>query len=604
MRRYAFLSAIVLVAIALFASSCARKPSADSTGKTADIAAVKPVSVSVLPVAPRDMEAHVQVTGTLHAANEVTVGTRIAGRVTWIIGKEGTPVKKGSVVVRMDDMDAKTQVLQAQSAVEAAASHIEQARATLEQQKVGTDSGIRSAVAGVQAARAKLEEAKAAAQQQLTATDAGIKTADAGVAAANARYQQAVATADATDATATAQVKSATAALDAANIRLKTLRNGSRTQERAVAESAVRQAKANYDNDKSNYDRYKALYDEKAIARSLLDSAETKMKISADQLTTTQEQLSLVKEGPRAEDIQGAEAEVRQAEEGVQQARANLKQIDVAKANVEIARTGVEQAKAAVDTARASRQVDIMRDKDVMAANAAVQQAEQALQEAYATRHLNVVRQTDLLAAQSAYEQAKQAKALALQNLDYTLIYSPVDGVVSKQLTDIGSSLGSGKDLMSITTNQTLYFEANVSELDATQLRAGQPVSLSVDALQGGSDSPLGAAPRNSVLGTVEKVVPVVDAHTRDFVVRVIVARYPSATAVLKEALVDKGDKQVVFVADNGHAQQREVKTGVIDGAYVQLLSGVLPGDQVITVGQQTLANNDPIEIAEKHTGQ
>ena len=60
----------------------------------------------------------------------------------------------------------------------------------------------------------------------------------------------------------------------------------------------------------------------------------------------------------------------------------------------------------------------------------------------------------------------------------------------------------------------------------------------------------------------------------------------------------------MVFVADNGHAQQREVKTGVIDGAYVQLLSGVLPGDQVITVGQQTLANNDPIEIAEKHTGQ
>ena len=623
MRKLPLFLVALIAAIVLFAASCARKstettPTADKapgTTATANDKGTKPVPVSVMRVSPRDMAARVPITGTLRPANEVTVGTRIAGRVTWLIGKEGTPVKRGEVVVRMDDADAKSQVLSADAAVSAANSHVDQAMAAYEQQKLATNAGIRGAQAGVRAARAKLDEAKAAVEQQLTATDTGISIADAGIAAAKARYDQAVATASATEATMKAQVQSAEATLDEAKSHLTVVKNGARTQERAVAESAVRQAKANYENDKTNYERYKNLYADKAVARSLLENADTKMQVSLEQYNSAQEQLSLIKEGARVEDIQAAEANVRQADEGLRSARANLKQIEVANANVEIARTALEQAKSGAEAARSSKHVDVMRNKDVLAAVAGVQQAEQSLQEAYAARKLDLMRKSDILSARDAHEQARQSRALALQNLDYTLIYSPVDGVVSHQLVDLGTSLGAGKDVLGISTAQSLYFEASISELDATRVRSGQSVELAVDAMQGSRDNLFADHKATGILGTVQKVVPVVDAKTRNFIVRVIVptnaalypgmftrgqivaARYPDAIAVRKACLVDRSGKQVIYLAEGDHAREREVKAGVIDGDYVQILSGLHSGEQVITVGQQTLLDGDKITV-------
>jgi len=623
MRKQTWLLIATGVAMTLLIASCARKatdnPSAAAppAGAAANAAerGVKAIPVTVTRVVPRDLAARVPVTGTLKAANEVTVGTRIAGRVVWVIGKEGTPVKRGMVVVKMDDADARSQVLSADAAVDAAGSRVNQAKAAYEQQKLATDAGIRSAQAGLRAARARLEVAKAAVAQQLTSTGTGINIADAGIAAAEARYKQAQVTADATEATMIAQVKSAEATLDAAKSHLAEVKNGARTQERAVAESAVRQAKVSYENDKTNYERYQNLYADKAIARSLLDNANAKMQVSLEQYKSAQEQLSMIKEGARVEDIQAAEAGVRQANEGLSGARANLKQIDVARANVEIARTALEQAKASAEAARGSKHIDVMRDKDVLTAIAGVQQADQALQEAYAGRKLDLVRKNDIYTAQSALEQAHQAKAMALQNQDYTQIYSPVDGVVSHQLVDLGTSLGAGKDVMGISSTHSLDFEANVSELDATRMRSGQSVELAVDAMQGSRENLFGDRQAASIIGTVQKVVPVVDAKTRNFLVRIIVPanpalypgmfargqiiteRYPHALAVPKSALVDRDGKQVIYLAEDGVARERTVTAGIIDGNYVQILSGIVSGTQVITVGQQTLLDGDKIAV-------
>lgn len=642
---------------------------------------VTPVSVST--VTPRDLEEVVEVTGTLQPLDQVNVGNRFAGRVAWIVGEEGTAVKRGDVVARMEDQDARTQVRAAQAALRAAEARAAQAQAALSQQQAATDAGIGSAQAAVDAAQARLDAAKAAVTQQATGTDAGIKSAEAavqaaqarleqakagaaqqvtatstsingaaaGVEAADARWKQAQFTADATEANATAQVKSAQAALDAAQSRLALVRKGARTQEQAVAENSVRQAKAAYDIDKLNYDRLKKLFDDKAIARSQLDTAETKMSISKAQWDSAQEQLSLVKEGARPEEIQTAEAAARQAEEGVATARANLKQIDVAKANVEIARTGLVQAKAALESARAGQQVDVMRDKDVLAAQAAVQQAQQALESARAgkqvnvmrdkdvlaalagvqqarqqlanavsARQVNVMRESDELAAKAGVEQAREALTLALQNLDDTMLYSPVDGVIAKRLAEVGQSLGASVAVVTISTNQSLYFEAGISELEATRIHGGQPVRVAVDALQGNRANLYGGTAVTTITGTVERVVPVVDARTRNFNVRVIVparsalypgmfargqvivASHPGVLAVPKDALVKKGDRFMVFTVREKKVRMQEVTIGASDGAYVQVLSGLIGNERIVVVGQQSLLDGDTIKIVPAQT--
>ncbi len=513
------------------------------------------VPVSVATVSPKDLVEQIEVTGTLHPADEMSIGARFAGRIAWTIGKEGTAVKRGQLVVRMEDMDAQNQV--------------------------------RAANAAVKAAQARLMQSKAAALQQVTATDSGISNAQAAVEAANARLKQAKTTADAQDSTTKAQIKAAEAVLDSAKSRLDMLKNGARTQERAIAENAVAQAKANYDNDQTNANRYKMLYDQGAVAKSLLESAETKMKVSKAALDSAQQQLSLVQVGARAEDIQAAEAAVRQSKENLEVARSGLKQVDVARDNVGIAETGVSQAKAALNAAVAGKQVNVMRDSDVLAAQAAVQQANEALVTA----------------------------KLALQ---YTNVYSPVDGVVTSQLVEVGQAIAANAAVLRVATNNSLYFEAAVSELQAPRLFFGQKVLISVDAMQGNRADIYAQTPHSAIYGTVEKVVPVVDAKTRNFTVRVlvprshelfpgmfargnvIVARHAHVLTVSKDTLVEKDNRTVVYVADGHHtAEERTVVPGYSDGVAVEIKSGLTAGEHVITVGQQNVKDGDPIIIVQ-----
>jgi len=573
-------------------------------------------AVSVATVAPRDIDEQVEVTGTLMPTNEVTVGSRFAGRIAWLIGKEGTRVQKGDLVARLEDQDARSQVRAAQAALKATEARVAQAKAGVAQQTTATSTGIDSAQAAIAAAQARFEQAQAAAAQQATATVSGINSAEANVQAAQARLEQTKTTATSTAATTSAQVRSAEAGLSAAQSQLAILRSGARTQEQAQAKNAVDLARATADNAQANYDRLKKLYDDKAVSRSVLDAAETQMKVSQAQLASAQEQYNLVKEGPRKEQIDAAEAAVQQAQEGVASAKANLTQVDVAKANVEIARTGLAQAQAALDAANAAKQADVMRDKDVLAAQAGVRQAQEGLKAAQSGRDTTRMRQSDLEAALAAQQQASEALTQAMQGWDYTQVFSPVDGVIAEKLVEEGQTVGANVSVFKISTEKSLYFEASISELEATRIRAGQPVEMIVDALQGDHTNFYGSGQAKSILGAVEKVVPVVDARTRSFTVRVVVPaspllfpgmfargevlvlRHRNATAVPKEALVTKGDRQVVYTVERGIAREKEVTVGASDNTYVQLLSGLAPGSAVVTVGQQTLADGDKVRIA------
>jgi RND family efflux transporter MFP subunit len=548
------LIALVLAGVGVMLAKKAPKP--PKPGPSAEEqAAAKGTSVSVTPVAVRPMEDTLEVTGTLQPYDEVQVGTRGAGRITMIIGKEGTPVAAGQLVARIDDEEAQTQVKAAEAAVEAAQARVEQAKAAVLQQSAATDSGISNAQAAVDAARARLQQAKAAYEAQ--------------------------------DAGAAAQVRAAQAGLDAANSRLSLLKNGSRSQERDIAASNVKIAKNSYDLDRANYERYKQLYEKGAVSRAMLDTMETKMKVSEAQLQSAQQQLSLVQEGARQEDIQTAQAAVQQAQTALDTARANLKQVDVARANVEIAQTGVAQAQAGLKAALAGKQVDVMRDKDVLAAKAAL-------------------------------SQAKQMQAAALQLWNNTFIYSPVAGVVSEKLAEVGQSLGANVAVLRIATNNALFFEAQVSELAATRLHAGQTVDITVDALQADRTNAYAKSAPRTVPGTIERVVPVVDAKTRNCSVRVVVARtgklmpgmfargaivianYPDALVVPKDALVEKAGQDVLFVVANGAAHVRPVTVGLTVDGEIQITSGVQAGDQIVTVGQQALKDGEKVVVKEE----
>jgi multidrug efflux pump subunit AcrA (membrane-fusion protein) len=60
----------------------------------------------------------------------------------------------------------------------------------------------------------------------------------------------------------------------------------------------------------------------------------------------------------------------------------------------------------------------------------------------------------------------------------------------------------------------------------------------------------------------------------------------------------NEGGEKVMLALADGTAQERKVEVGVHNGADVQIISGVKPGENVITSGGLGLDDKAKIEIA------
>ncbi len=106
---------------------------------------------------------------------------------------------------------------------------------------------------------------------------------------------------------------------------------------------------------------------------------------------------------------------------------------------------------------------------------------------------------TNLRTAQTAPEQASLAKAEAqaadaqvLQrkaeldqaqlNLSYTMLRSPVTGIVGRRRLEVGQSVSVGQDLIDIVSLDDVWITANFKETQLARLRPGQPVEIKIDA--------------------------------------------------------------------------------------------------------------------------
>ncbi|MDR7554808.1 MAG: efflux RND transporter periplasmic adaptor subunit [Armatimonadota bacterium] len=124
-------------------------------------------------------------------------------------------------------------------------------------------------------------------------------------------------------------VRQAEAALDVQRARLAQLRAGARPQEVAQAEAAVHQAEVALAQAERELARTQQLFADGLVARAAVDRAQTDVELARARLRAAQEQLALVRQGPRVEDLQAQEALVRQAEATLAQQRARLRELRI-----------------------------------------------------------------------------------------------------------------------------------------------------------------------------------------------------------------------------------------------------------------------------------
>ena len=186
-------------------------------------------------------------------------------------------------------------------------------------------------------------------------------------------------------------------------------------------------------------------------------------------------------------------------------ARANLAAAEATLANLAnqrvVQQALVEQAQATIDATEADvlryqledkRQRDLLRT-GITGTQQAVEQADDNAKRSIAQRRLNEAQLEQQKAALAAIDiQEKQLKAqikaaeaqvaLASDNLGYTRIVSPADGLVGQRQVRLGQFVNVGTQVIAVVPLPNIWVIANFKETQMTNVRLGQPAQVSVDA--------------------------------------------------------------------------------------------------------------------------
>jgi len=234
--------------------------------------------------------------------------------------------------------------------------------------------------------------------------------------------------------------------------------------------------------------------------------------------------------------IVNAEAAVKASEQNYESAKGVLvqTQANAAKSDADLERAKQLVAKEdisrlqydqAVATATANRAVVVSAQASVNAAEQAVQQAQGKLLQA----------KNDLKTAETAPEQVSLTRANAMAadaqilqrqaqlqqaelNLSYTVIRSPVTGIVGKRSVEVGQNVSIGQELVDLVPLDDVWVTANFKETQLAHMRPGQRVEIKVDAyghswkgrvtnLGGGTGSVFSLLPPENATGNYVKVV-------------------------------------------------------------------------------------------------
>jgi len=128
----------------------------------------------------------------------------------------------------------------------------------------------------------------------------------------------------------------------------------------------------------------------------------------------------------------------------------------------------------------------------------------EALSKAASSHHNANVQMADAEVARRELQLAQ-----AELNFSYTIICSPVTGIVGKRKAEVGQNVNIGEELVYVLPLDDVWVTANFKETQLARLRPGQPVEVNVDAygrkwkgritnLGGGTSSVFSVFPENA----------------------------------------------------------------------------------------------------------
>ncbi|MGG6461485.1 efflux RND transporter periplasmic adaptor subunit [Solilutibacter silvestris] len=201
-------------------------------------------------------------------------------------------------------------------------------------------------------------------------------------------------------------------------------------------------------------------------------------------------------------------------------------------------------------------------------------------------------------------QNARAQLNLAKLDLSYTRVTAPISGVIAQRSIKAGNLVQISTPIFRIVENDRLEATLNVPERSLEAIRNGLPVSMTVDAVPG-----------KTFEGKVTRISPVVDSGSGTFRVicafdgggvlqpgmfgriAVVFDRRAGALAIPRIAMLEDDNQAAVFTVRDGKAARVPIKTGYVDGEWVEVLSGLKSGDPVVTAGKAALRDGVAVQV-------
>lgn len=516
----------------------------------------------------------VSAVGGVAAQRRLDLTFQVSGRLVKLEVEEGQRVEAGQILARLDTS-------QLQLALAKAEANLGINKARLAEVEAGpTPEELASARANLASAQENLARVQAGPDEwELAAARQSVASAREKVAQVEAGPSQ-------------EQIAAAEASLKAAQESYRKLVASPTNEDTALAEAQLEQARLSLEKAKNSLWASQAERDaiqgrpsspgyQLDAANSRVNAAEVAVQMAQVDYERAQINYALQLRGATAAELASALSQIEKASDALNQLKAQPTDSELAGAQAQLA-----QAESQLKALEASPTAS-----DLAAAQAQLTQAQSQLERLEASPTAE-----ELAIAEAQVEQAQLAVREAELRLRDAQIVAPFSGWVVSIEASESQVVGANKVILSLADLSKLEIEVAMDEIDVGQVKDGQQVMVTLDALPE-SRPTMGQVERVALAGTVSQGVvnyPVVISLDRPDPaikpgmtanVHIVTEQKEDVLVVPNRAVRRKGQQTVVEVIRDGNRLEVPVTIGIADEDVSEVLEGLAEGEEVVIRG-------------------
>jgi RND family efflux transporter MFP subunit len=339
------------------------------------------------------------------------------------------------------------------------------------------------------------------------------------------------------------------------------------------------------------------------------------LKIEEGQRVRKDDVLARLDDGQYRADYEQARAALSAAEAALAEAKLGARDEEIGRARAMLAQAEAHQVLARQQRRRAEKLKTTIAPAELERAEAGAREADAAVVQASEGVRLleRGPRQERLSALAAEVDRAKALVAKAQYFFDGTQIRAPVDGTVVQKSIELGETVRAeglaGTSFCSLADLGQLQVEIDIQERDLAAIHVGQPCLVLPEAY-----------PDREYPGRVEWMSPIYNRQrgvrrvkveilkpdellAPDMNCRVqVLEKAPPAAAdkVVRlpvEAVQGEGQRQFVWLLDDGLARRRAVTLGAAAEGKVEIQAGLTGGETVLMPGAQPLSEGQTVRV-------